>query len=70
MELIEYLKARRLVEQADPKLVEEAERLAKLVKTKNIPTVDMMWDELIRMVESPKPELFTILDGTKPLGWL
>ena len=61
MILIEYLKARRQVEQADPQLVKEAERLAEIVKKKNLPTVDIMWQELIKLAEPPQRELFKIL---------
>ena len=61
MELLEYLKARRLVEQADPQLVKEAERLANIVKTKHLPTVDLMWQELIKLADEPQKELFNIL---------
>jgi hypothetical protein len=61
MELLEYLKARRLVEQADPQLVKEAERLANIVKTKHLPTVDLMWQELIKLADAPQKELFNIL---------
>ena len=61
MTLIEYLKARRQVEQADPVLVKEAERLADIVKKKNLPTVDLMWQELIKLAEPPQRELFKIL---------
>ena len=61
MNLTEYLKARRLVEQADPKVVQEAERLAGIVKQRNLPTVDLMWQELIELSEGPQLELFKIL---------
>ena len=61
MILIEYLKARRQVEQADPVLVKEAEQLADIVKKKNLPTVDLMWQELIKLAEPPQRELFKIL---------
>ena len=61
MILIEYLKARRQVEQADPSLVKEAERLADIIKKKNLPTVDIMWQELIKLAEPPQRELFKIL---------
>jgi hypothetical protein len=61
MELIEYLKARRMVEQADPVIVKEAERLAGIVKGKGLPTVDLMWQELIKLAEDPQKELFNIL---------
>ena len=61
MNLTEYLKARRLVEQADPKIVLEAERLAGIVKQRNLPTVDLMWQEMIKLSEGPQLELFKIL---------
>jgi len=51
--LPEYLKARRLVETADPNLVAEAEKLANQVKERNMElvTYENMWDELIRLAE-------------------
>jgi hypothetical protein len=61
MELIEYLKARRQVEQADPALVKEAERLALIVKQRGLPAVDLMWQELFKLAEEPQKELFNIL---------
>ena len=61
MTLTEYLKARRSVEQADPKLIKEAERLAKIIKAKGFPTVDLQWQELIKMAETEQPFLFEVL---------
>ena len=61
MTLTEYLKARRSVEQADPKLIKEAERLAQLIKQRNLPTVDLQWQELIKMAETEQPFLFEVL---------
>jgi biopolymer transport protein ExbD len=49
------------LKQADPNVVKEAERLADIIKKRNLPTVDIMWQELIKLAEEPQKELFKIL---------
>jgi hypothetical protein len=62
MTLPEYLKARRLVETADPGLVTAADRLAEKVKARKLElvTVDRMWQELIRLAEEDQGFLFEV----------
>jgi len=65
MDLIEYLKMRRQVEQAPPSLVKEAQELAEIVKTRNkeLVTEDHMWDAIIELAEEryPGPPKLNIL---------
>lgn len=50
MDIVEYLKLRRQVEQAHPGLIEQAERLkAEVVKDKALISLDQMWDRLIEL---------------------
>lgn len=53
--LIEYLKMRREVEQAPIHLVREAQELAEIVKTRNLTTIDQMWQALIEEAEKRYP---------------
>jgi len=48
MTLVEYLKLRRQVEQADPQLIEQAQALAKTITGV---TTDQKWEALIEKAE-------------------
>ena len=57
MDLIEYLKMRRAVEQAPPSLVKEAYELAEIGKTRNMEliTEDQMWNAMLELAEEKYP---------------
>lgn len=65
MDLVEYLRMRKQVEQAPIHLIREAQELAEIVKTRNMElvTVDRMWDALIELAEEryPGPPKLNIL---------